>query len=696
MRCSPLADRPTARPRAARWACCAGLLLACSGGPDAPLPGTDGPALRAPEGAGPPPGAPPGPRPEASPPRHVTVLAVDPDAPGPAALAAALGAARAPWTGDWPPPRPGELWALWWAEGSPETLRALVQPGPPRPDGLLVIAPPGLLDEQGWRPRTEVRVSVLDPVELLQRWGAPPPTPPPALLAAVAAQAIGAHFALSYTPPLTSFSGIDLGGLDPGIRGTLALAAPRPDDDARARRASPTAADPDVAVRLAAAATGGGAPALIADPEPLVRARAARHLREPGALEAALRDPSSFVRVAAAQALVELGRGGAPEAARAGLRLAAAHPDAYLRWKAAAGLGGDAQGLPTLTAMLHDVDIDVRREAALSLASAPPGAPGWAEAGAALRRAATDPNSFVQRRALEALSAFPGPETTATLEGALQSPTALVAAAAAQSLARLGRPAPQPRAYAPPARPRDQAAALAALANPDAVAQKDLCKLIAGEPWAAEALRPLLRHPDSELRKAAVDALGRSPSATPDLLAALHDTDPDTVVTALVSLAALSQPDPEPYLPFLAHPDAELRLRAAEALAAALRAPARPTPSPAARAAVAQLSRDPDERIAAALAPLDPSLDPAALPSVLGRRALAAEGRLAADEAQLLVLAAAPGADPALQRWAESVIGAEDYLLHVIFSWNLASTRPGSHWVLRPWPHRPFGQPNRG
>ena len=699
----PAARRRPLGALALAWA------LGCSGAAPDPNPAAEAPfeAKRGPPTGGPPAhrpgGVQGGQRPEAEPPARVTVLAPDPTAPGPQALAAALQGSIAPWTGRWPAPRPGEVWALWLAEGSPEALRGLLQPGPPRPDGLLVVLPPGAEDRQDWRPLAEVRVSVVDPVAALRQWGEAPPTPGPLLLAAAAAQAIGAHFELPVTPAAAALaaaalSEAELTAIDPGIRGALALGPTGEAPDPRARRGSPTALDPDISVRLAAAADPQLAPRLLADPEPLVRARALHRLREVDALQAALADPSSFVRVSAAQGLVELAHGGAHDAARPGLLQAAAHPDAYLRWKAAAGLGGDPHGLPALTAMLNDVDIDVRREAALSLKRAPEGALGRAEAAEGLRRAAQDPNTFVQRRAIEALPTFPGPETVTALEAALASPTALVGEAAARALAQLGRPVAPPRGYAPPSRPRSRGEAEAALASPDAVAQKDLCKLIEGEAWAAEVLAPLLASPDSELRKAAVGALGRSPAAGPALVAALADTDPDTVVTALVSLAALAHPDPAPVLPFLDHPDAELRLRATEALAAAIQAmkATGAPPSSEAQAAVARMSRDPDERIAAAAAPLDPTVSPAEVSSVLGRRALAAVGRIDPAEAQLLVRAAAPGAPAGLRRWGEAVIDAEDYLLHVIFSWNLPSTRPGSHWVLRPWPHRAFGQPDRG
>lgn len=614
------------------------------------------------------------------------MLAPDPGAPGPRALAAALGAPLQRWEGAWPAPAPGTIWLLWWVEAAPSAPLPLPENSAPRADMPLIVLPPGAVDAQGWRPLAKARVSVIDPRAALQAWDGPAVSAGPAALGLAAAEGVARHFGLPLRPAPAS------GPLPPGLAGAMGAAADPTAADPRLRRGAPQAADPDVAVRLAAAAQAPSA-ALAADPEPLVRARAARLLDDDSALQGLLADPSSVVRVVAAQRLTE--RVGRSPAARAALRAAAAHPDAYVRWKAATGLAGDPEGLDLLIGLLSDRDIDVRREAAAALARPPADAAAQARAREALLRAAADPNSFVRRRVAEALGSYRDPRAMDALRRLAADPTSLVAEAAAMAGARAGLGLPRPAPYAPPARPTDAASAAAALATRDATRQKDLCGQISGEAWAGPLLLPLLAATDSEVRKAAIDALGHDPAAGAALRGALADPDPDVRITALVGLAAQPPAEVDALLTELrgplAAPDAEERLRAAEALSAAARAPA----SPAVEAALAALAVDPDERVRAAAVGARPGLLVPGEPAILVLRAAAAAGGAPPTD-QSLVSAARPGADPALAAWARQVIQVEDDLLHVVFSWTTPESRPLSHRVLRPLAPRPYGQPNRG
>ncbi|MFM2248306.1 MAG: hypothetical protein RL071_4381, partial [Pseudomonadota bacterium] len=633
-------------------------------------------------GAPPPGGPPPAPL---GPPRPV-VLAPDPGAAGPLALAAAMGAPIQRWGGAWPPPAPGTVWLLWWADADPKAPLPLPENNVPRADMPLIVLPPGAVDAQGWRPLAKARISVIDPRATLWAWDGPAAHAGPQALALAAAEAVARHFGLPLRPTPSPEP------LPPGLAGATGAATDPAAADPRLRRGAPRAVDPDVAVRLAAAAQAPSA-ALAADPEPLVRARAARLLDDDSVLEGLLRDPSSVVRVVAAQRLTE--RAGRSPAARAALRGAAANPDAYVRWKAATGMAGDREALDLLIGLLADADIDVRREAAAALGRPPADPAGQARALGALLGAAADPNSFVRRRVAEALGGHRDPRAFAALQQLAADPTSLVAEAASMAGARLGLGLPRPTPYAPPARPTDAASAAAALATADATRQKDLCGQIAGEAWARPLLLPLLSSSDSEVRKAAVDALGRDPEAGAALHGALADLDPDVRITALVGIAAQPPTDADALLAALrgplAAPDAEERLRAAEALAAAARAPA----SPAVEAALAALAVDPDERTRAAAVGARPGLLAPGEAAVVVLRAAAAAGG-APPAGQSLVDAARPGADPALAAWAHQVIQVEDDLLHVVFSWTTAESRPLSHRVLRPLAPRPYGQPNRG
>lgn len=685
-----------------------GLLLAACADPPDPLPPPAGPAP--PGGPTPPHAQPPTPTPPGAPaeartqaargapeavapwsgPWTVQVWAEDPAEPGAVALASGLRAPISAWTGGRPAAPAGTVAVLWLepspamgatSDGATSWTGALAPPPGAAPAGAVVAVLAG--GEAAWRTEAAIAlpwaaVAVVDPMAEARLFGVEQALAP-SVLGALSAWRIAAHYELPAAPPagpLPPPLAAALGPVDPA---DLGAADPRVRAEAARRQADTAAAqalvdDPDPAVRLAVA-TSATQPQVLAalarDPEPLVRARALDR-GAAGPARQGLRDPSSVVRVVAAHRLASLARTGQEEALQ-GLWEAADSGDAYVRWKAAWGLAG-ARGGPDgsrardrLEALLGDRDSDVRRQAARAL-----GELGDPAAMPALIAALRDPNSFVRRWAAQGLGALGDPAAAPALRQAAAEPTALVAAAAAEALTRLGQPT-RPSPYRPPAPPlaADEVRRLSTAA--DATLRKDLCKHLAGQPEHHALLIGLTRDADGEVRKSAVEALGWDAAGRPALRAALSDDEPDVVITALDGLRRMGGDEDPALLALLDHPDAELRLRAAEALAAWA------GPGEPARRALEALARDPDERVRAAAV-------------------RAAPGRVAPDEVALLVRHAAgrwPGA-PAHAGWAEGLLAREDELVHQRFSWNDPADRPAAHQALRPPVIRPYGHPDRG
>lgn len=615
----------------------------------------------------------------------VQLLAVDPARPDIAAAGAALGVVPRAWDGTRPAPPPGTVVVVWAGGGPAGGLLATLERRPGGGGGELVVVVGGGPDP--WTSEELARAAwagagIVDPGATAAAWTDPRGAPASAL-GVVAARVVADRYRLPWTPPgeplpagldewLRPATAADLRSPDPVVRTAAARYRPA----ALAAEADTLAGDPEVAVRLAVA-TSTEDPAvrlrLAADPDPLVRARAADRLDDPGRLAELTRDPSSVVRVVAAHRVAARAAEGAVD--RPTLVALAAAPDAYQRWKAAWGLGHAEGEVAPLLALLEDVDIDVRRQAALSLARrADPAAVD------ALVRQAGHANSFVRRWSVQALGTFrDDPRARRALETALDDPAGLVRMEAERAL---GRPV-TPWNPLPP--PRDDAEAASRVADADPTVRKDVARFLYRRRDAAAKgwLDTLAADADSEVRKSAVEAMGWGFGAVDRLLPHVDDPDPDVVITALEGIRRSGGGSGGAVERLSVHPDAELRLRAAEA-GAGLLPPA----------TVARLVADPDERVRAAVvglpgAPLDP-----AEPAALVRAAAAARGMDAG--ADRLVRARVPEAPLAEVGFADGVLAREDELVHLRCSWNDGADRPSAYAALRPPVIRPYGHPDRG
>jgi HEAT repeat protein len=609
--------------------------------------------------------------------------------PGPTALATGLGVPLQSWDGSVPQPRQGELAVLWLEPGEAPQGGATHEPRPPGGAAVAVLGP----GDDRWATRQAqalpwLGLEVLDAQASLALWANPTlANDQPELAGLVMARELASKLELDYRPPVRSpidvpglaqwlWPGSDHDPAEPRARATAAATNPAPS----------LADDPEPAVRLAVARASRDQAVLsdlATDPEPLVRARAADAISDPSRLARLAQDPSSVVRVVATHRLASRAQQGdhSPEVQRALLDIAASSPDAYQRWKAAYGLGWIPGQAPALLALLEDPDVDVRRQAVTSL-----GRQGDPQALEPLLATLGDPNSFLRTTTAQALGALRDARAIPALREALQDPTALVAAAAADSLRRLGEAAEAPR-YHPP-RPADSAAQLAAmLASDDATLRKDACKYTAGRTDALDLLAQATRDPDPEVRKSAAHALGWANDSAPVLLPLLRDSDPDVLVATMESLRQVGGFEPLDLAPLLAHPDAELRLRAAEAVA-----------SMGPSSLLAPLAADPDERVRAAFARAQPELITAEEPSLLVRRAAAAgmPDRWREDPSALVRFAATGPPDLNGAWWALGVLAHEDELVHLRFSFNDEARIPRSHQSLRPPVVREYGHPDRG
>lgn len=588
-----------------------------------------------------------------------------------AAFAHALGAAVTPWDHHRPRPPAGTA-ALVWIEGNTPidpVIAALGRQTGPAAGEVDVVLGEGAgtaaaVDRLPWS-----GVGVLAARSALDWWVEPGAKVPGLAVPLAAAREVADHYEVTYVP----YAGT-LG--DPVLDAALAPApAMFASTDVRVRaesrrslRQPGDAPDPELPVQLVQAAFGDeallAALAALPNPDPLLKARVADRTNDIPLLLGYTTDPSSVVRVVAANRLVHVAASGA-DRAPSWLRTLAGSGDAYVRWKAAWGLGRVPGSAAVLEVLIGDVDVDVRREAAHSLGvlGDPAGVP-------ALLTGLQDPNSFVRRWAADGLAPFAArPEVVAALETAMHDPAAMVGMSAAKALRR---PAP---VWQPP-HPADVAGAIRALGDPDPTTRKDACKFLAQveDDAAQDALLVAAQDRDSEVRKSAVEALGwdEGPKGTAALTAALRDVDPDVVVTALDAFRRRGDLDRAAVQEGLLAGgtrgawlvDGEVWLRLHEAIAAS--------------GDVLPGLDLADERAAAAFA----------------RRGLLEQ--VPTPTPWIVQLALATGAGHPPTPWQLGVLAREDLLVHLRFSWTDEADRVASHRALRAPVVREYGHPDRG
>ncbi|MEC8382489.1 MAG: HEAT repeat domain-containing protein [Myxococcota bacterium] len=424
--------------------------------------------------------------------------------------------------------------------------------------------------------------------------------------------------------------------------------------------------------RLALAKAGRD---LTADGDPWIRARSMLNVDSHSTLSSGIHDGSSLVRLAAVQQLVNLSRHHPIESFQRLLETAAGHSDAYMRWKAAHGLRHYPASRPILESLLWDPDIDVQRSAALSL-----GEIGASDSLGPLKRIAKSPNSFVRRWSVAALANIEETEDS-FFKTMLKDSSRLVALEAHRALVQRGQGGPEILPYLPPKPPEDNQELQELLDNTDPTVRKDAFKFLLLNPPSADALVPYLTDPDSDVRKMVALVLGWVPNSQALLQQLLNDADPDVLVTTLCALARQPLAQVEPLLAWTNHPDAEVRLRAIEALSM--------VENSEAKVWLAKHVKDDDERIRAAVLSRLPELLTSDEPSMWVRCMAMANG---AD----IDGPWCPHQNGDWGHFGQGVVAAEDDFLHSLFSWNSPEEKPEGYRLLRPRSFVGYGQPDRG
>ena len=424
---------------------------------------------------------------------------------------------------------------------------------------------------------------------------------------------------------------------------------------------------------------------LTQDDDPWIRAQAVRQSTEFADVGRLITDDSSLVRVTAGHRLGELLR---EDSTTVGCQLAlqlTKSTDAYVRWKGAYALRFCQNTSKELVRLFGDVDIDVQREAVLSIQY-------HSDVNQHIdstRDLTRHKNSFVRRWAWTTISNLVHPEVRNMLEDCMKSEPALLAKeACSDGLNRLGVRSDRPM-YLPP-RASDVQDTAKVRSHPDPTFRKDAAKFLVKAAYGEEVLTELMQDSDGEVRKTAVEALGFRQS--PLVWDGLQDSDPDVIVTALEAIRiGRVTGDLETVRPFLSHPDTEIRLRAVEVWTTFSH---QLTYSQSETLQTLMESRD--ERIRAAIVEEFPTWVAEDEPSMWVRlssvRGTQKSSTLWPNDAMIQMYQRGNNE----QAWVDGLIQEQDDLVHEMYSWNHPSDKPQSHRALRPPRFAPYGHPNRG
>ena len=415
--------------------------------------------------------------------------------------------------------------------------------------------------------------------------------------------------------------------------------------------------------------------------EPWIQAQALRHVSSLQTLANGLQSGSSLVRLVSLNRLSDRMRVQSNEYGCHLLKHSSKSPHAYERWKAAYGLGF-CTATSELMELFDDDDIDVVRQAVLSFSNQKT-APQYLPQ---LLKLTGHSNSFVRRWTWKTIAGLEGVDVTSALQSCLDNePSVLAKEECARGLHRKGIQTAVSR-YVPPDF-RRIGDLEEAVAHPDPTYRKDLAKFLSNSPSGVSLLKTLARDGDGEVRKSAVEALGYAHDST--VWDAISDSDPDVVVTALVSIAiGAIDGDCETLIPLLHHSDVEIQLRATEAMSALNIVKA---VSPRCVSQLTSLSNHADERVRAAVLTSTPQFVRPTEQSLLVQYSIA--GKIQHQSTDLMLQWAL---DDDKKYWVSGIVELQDDLCHEIFSWNDPSNKPMTHKGIRPPLFRTYGQPNRG
>ena len=424
---------------------------------------------------------------------------------------------------------------------------------------------------------------------------------------------------------------------------------------------------------------------LTQDSDPWIRAQAVRQSTNLDDVGILIEDDSSLVRVAAGHRLGEMLRDNSTEKGCQFAQRLTNSTDAYVRWKGAYALRYCPDTTSNLVRLFSDVDIDVQREAVLSIQYHSDAVKHFD----AIRQLTMHDNSFVRRWAWTTLSHLSTSNIQQVLEGCMQSEAALLAQeACSDGLNRLGVRVNRP-IYTPP-RFADVQDIERIRTHPDPTYRKDAAKFLVNSADGEDVLRALLVDQDGEVRKTAVEALGFRQS--PLVWMALSDSDPDVLVTALeaIRIGRVSG-DLEVIRPFLLHQDTEVRLRAVEVWTTFYTAL-----NESQQQQLRMLLSSPDERIRGAIVEVFPKWVSRDEPSMWVRlssvKSSAKPSNMWSDDTMIQMYLSGGNE----LSWIEGLIQEQDDLVHEIYSWNDPKDKPHSHRALRPPRFAPYGHPNRG
>ena len=242
--------------------------------------------------------------------------------------------------------------------------------------------------------------------------------------------------------------------------------------------------------------------------DPWIRAQAFQYVRDWNVLNNGVEDPSSLVRVVVADRVARLLDEQGSDVGCQIVHRFAQSPHAYERWKAAYGLSFCRDSEPVLVGLFQDVDIDVIRQAVLSMGEMSDALEYWNDLIALTHHS----NSFVRRWTWKTIGRLPHAEVDTMLKQCIEKEASVLAKAeCAKALQHKGFQIDTPR-YVPPDLQGTNIDAQDVIQHPDPTHRKDAAKYLAIMNGGVEILEQLLQDNDGEVRKTAVESLGYAQS----------------------------------------------------------------------------------------------------------------------------------------------------------------------------------------